>query len=121
MSLKIKLIKQFDLIELFDLSFNDIGYELPLDVDVRRLVEKLEKFMVSKSGNLLPSVQIKGKSGSYYYSVSDKYFKYVDRQSEFYLLPCKKYEGNRVYVYTPYTFKQGIIILVPEDEIILLG
>jgi hypothetical protein len=114
-------VKEAMVVSDYDLSFNDIGYELPLDVDVRRLVEKLEKFMVSKSGNLLPSVQIKGKSGSYYYSVSDKYFKYVDRQSEFYLLPWKKYEGNRVYVYTPYTFKQGIIILVPEDEIILLG
>ena len=95
--------------------------ELPLDPSAKILAEKLEKFLVSKGGNLLPSVRIKGKSGGYYYSASDKSFVYVDRNSELYLLPWKRDEKGRLYLYSPYTFKQGIIILAEEDEIELIG
>ena len=107
---------------------NNIGVNMmniediePLDVDVQALVEKLEKFMVSKAGNLLPSLKLKGKGGSYYYSASDRSCIYVDRSAEFYLLPWKKDDKGRLYVYSPHTFKQGIIIMVEEDNIILLG
>ena len=92
-----------------------------LSLSARALAEKLEKFMVSKAGNLLPSVKLKGKGGGYYYSASDKNFVYVDRDSELYLLPWKRDEKGRLYLYSPYTFKQGMIILAEEDDIILLG
>ena len=95
--------------------------EEPLSLSAKALYEKLEKFLKSKSGNLLPSVKLKGEAGGYYYSVSDKRFVYVDRNSELYLLPWKKDEKGRLYLYSPYTFKQGMIIVAEEEEIILLG
>jgi hypothetical protein len=95
--------------------------ELPLSITAKALYENLQKFMKSKSGNLLPSVKLKGKGGGYYYSASDKSFVYMDRGAELYLLPWKRDEKGRLYLYSPYTFKQGIIILVEEDDIILLG
>ena len=95
--------------------------EETLSLTEQALVEKLEQFMKSKNGNLLPSVTLKGKGGGYYYSASDKSFVYVDRNSELYLLPWKRDEKGRLYLYSPYTFKQGMIILVEEDDIILLG
>ena len=93
----------------------------PLDLSVEALVSKLEKFMVSKAGNLLPSVKLKGKGGGYYYSASDKNFIYIHRNCELYLLPWKKDERGRLFLYSPYTFKQGMIIVAEEEEIILLG
>jgi len=105
----------------YEVNAMDLGDEIPLDVDVKKLVEKLEKYMVSKSGYLLPSAIIKGKKGGYFFSVTDKRFVYMDRQAEFYVLPWKKDEQGRLYLYSPHTFKQGIIILVPEDEINILG
>jgi hypothetical protein len=93
----------------------------PLDLSVEALVNKLEKFMVSKAGNLLPSVKLKGEGGGYYYSASDRSFVYVHRDSELYLLPWKKDDKGRLFLYSPYTFKQGMIIVAEEEEIILLG
>ena len=95
--------------------------ELSLSVSAKALYEKLEKFLVSKGGNLLPSVKLKGKGGGYYYSAGDKTFIYMDRGAELYLLPWKRDDKGRLYLYSPYTFKQGMIILAEEDEIILLG
>jgi len=98
-----------------------IEVEKPLCLSAKALYEKLEKLMVSKGGNLLPSVKLKGKGGGYYYSASDKSFIYMDRNAELYLLPWKRDEKGRLYLYSPYTFKQGVIILAEEDEIILIG
>lgn len=105
----------------YEVNAMDLGDEIPLDVDAMKLVEKIEKFMVSKSGYLLPTAKIKGKKGGYYWSVTDKAFMYVDRKSELYILPWKKDDKGRMYLFSPYTFKQGIIIAVYEDEIIKLG
>ena len=93
----------------------------PLSMDAKALVEKLEKFMVSKAGNLLPSVKLKGVGGSYYYSASDRSFVYINKNAELYLLPWKKDEKGRLYLYSPHTFKQGVIIMAEEEDIILLG
>ncbi len=95
--------------------------EEPLDLSVKALVEKLEKFMKSKAGNLLPCVKLKGSGGGYYYSASDRSFVYLDRGCELYLLPWKRDEKGRVFLYSPYTFKQGMIVMAEDDEIILLG
>lgn len=95
--------------------------EKPLSLSAKALYEKLEKFLKSKEGNLLPSVKLKGEKGGYYYSVSDRGFVYIDRNCELYLLPWKKDEKGRLYLYSPYTFKQGMIIVAEEDEIVLLG
>ncbi len=95
--------------------------ESTVSPSVKALYEKLEKFMKSKEGNLLPSVKLKGKKGGYYYSVSDRGFVYMDRNAELYLLPWKRDEKGRLFLYSPHTFKQGMIIVAEEDEIILLG
>ena len=95
--------------------------EETLCLNAKALYEKLEKFMVSKGGNLLPSVKLKGKGGGYYYSASDRSFVYMDRNCELYLLPWKRDDKGRLFLYSPYTFKQGMIILAEEDDIILLG
>jgi len=95
--------------------------ESTLSLSAIALYEKLEKFLKSKEGNLLPSVKLKGEGGGYYYSVSDRGFAYVDRNCELYLLPWKRDEKGRLFLYSPYTFKQGMIIVAEEDEIVLLG
>ena len=96
-------------------------FEHLLDPDAKTLAYKMQAFLKSKEGILLKPVNIKGNKETYYWSYTEKQLTLVHPQSEMYLVPWKETEKGEVYVYSPYTFQQGNVFLVPKDEIIYLG
>jgi hypothetical protein len=90
-------------------------------VNFKDLANKIAKYMKDGKENLLKLVKIKGNGVAYYYSVSDSSFVLMPKTAEMYLLPWKKDEKNRLFVFSPYIFSSGIIIMVPEDEIEIIG
>ena len=85
------------------------------------LVDKMAKFMKNKAGYLLETVHLKGNNGSYYWSLSDKKFVYISQKAEFYIMPWGKDDKGRLYLFSPYLFASGVIIMVPEEDIEFIG
>jgi|TARA_R110002012_G_scaffold92587_2_gene224770 hypothetical protein len=81
----------------------------------------LLKLVQTKDKGLLESVHIKGEGYGCYYSVTDKKFLMVPKTGEMYLLPWAKDEKGRFAVFTPYKFSKGAILLIPEEEMEVLG
>tara|TARA_R110002074_G_scaffold30366_1_gene86046 strand:- start:1888 stop:2196 length:309 start_codon:yes stop_codon:yes gene_type:complete len=81
----------------------------------------LLKLVQTKDKGLLESVHIKGEGYGCYYSLSDKKFLMVPKTGEMYLLPWPKDEKGRFSVFTPYKFSKGAILLIPEEEMEILG
>tara|TARA_Y100001963_G_C6743482_1_gene430258 strand:- start:1267 stop:1575 length:309 start_codon:yes stop_codon:yes gene_type:complete len=81
----------------------------------------LLKLVQTKDKGLLQAVHIKGEGYGCYYSMADKKFVMVPKKGDMYLLPWQKDEKGRFYVFTPYKFSQGAILMIPEDEIEILG
>jgi len=71
--------------------------------------------------NVLQNVTFKQKGMSYYYSVVQNKLIHIYKQSEFFLLPLKKDDKGRLFILSMGLFGSGEIILVPEDEIDVLG
>ena len=71
--------------------------------------------------NVLQNVTFKQKGMSYYHSVVQNKLIHIYKQSEFFLLPLEKDERGRLFILTTGLFNSGEIILVPEDEIEILG
>jgi len=96
-------------------------FEHPLDPDAEALAYKMQTFLKSKEGNLLDPITLQGDRQTYYWSIMEKKFCLVHPKSELYLVPWKETERGEFYVYSPYTFQQGNVFLVPKEEIILMG
>lgn len=79
------------------------------------------KFLKDKGGKLLPLVHIKGKGHGYFWSVSSNKLVLVPRRAEFYMLPWKKDEKGRYYLFLPCFLTNGTVICVYPDEIEYLG
>ena len=86
-----------------------------------QLAETLAQFIKDKEGNPFQQVRIKGSGYGYYYSMSDKKTVMVPRSAEYYLISNKADNLGRLRVYTHYKFMSGAVLLVPKDEIELLG
>ena len=86
-----------------------------------KMAKKIASLLKEGQKNSLRSVIIKGKGIGYYYSVSSMQFIPVPKQSEMYYLPIEPDENNNVFLFLPYTFSQGAIILVPEEELHFIG
>jgi len=71
--------------------------------------------------NNLVSVFLKGKGRGFYYSVIHKKPFEVPRRAEFYLLPLNQTEDGKMYVYCTHLFYSGLILLVPSEQIELIG
>jgi hypothetical protein len=71
--------------------------------------------------NILQTVTFKRKGVSYYYSTIRQKLVHVNRQAEFYLLPVKKDDRGNLLILTMGLFSSGEILLVPEDEIEIIG
>ena len=93
-------------------------FKHPLDPDAETLAYKMQAYLKTKKGDLLECVRLKGKSPRYYWSIMTKDFCLVHPHSEMYIMPWQKTEKGDVYVYSPHTFWQGQVFLVPESEII---
>jgi hypothetical protein len=87
----------------------------------RALAYKLQSYLKSKNGYLLDLVKLNHKKDRYYWCIMAKKFILVNGDSELYILPWKKDEKGQYYIYSPYTFAQGAVFLVPEEEIITIG
>ena len=83
--------------------------------------ELLSKFIKDSQDNLLPQVRIKGSGYGYYYSLSDKKTVLIPKNSEYYLISNKKDNLGRLKVYSHYKFMSGAVLLIPEDEIEVIG
>ncbi len=101
------------------MNFDD--FDRPLDPDAEALAYKLQAYLKSKSGNLLEPVTLTHKKNKYYWCILAKSFILVNGDSEMYLLPWKKTEKNEYHIYSPYSFAQGAVFLVPQDELLYLG
>lgn len=89
--------------------------------DLSTVASKIAELLLKGKQNNLPAVMIKGKGSGFYYSISDKKYVLVPKQGEMYLLPYKQDEKERFYVFTNGIFHSGVIILVPHNEIVLIG
>ena len=96
-------------------------FDTPLDPDAESLAYKLQAYLKSKSGNLLELITLNHKQDRYYWCIMSKKFILVNGDCEMYLLPWRKDKKGQCYVYAPYSFAQGAVFLVPEEEIVILG
>lgn len=87
-----------------------------------KLAARMAGFIKNKKGHCLYTVKIKGKGKGFYWSLSDKAFVWIDKQSDLYWVDkVKKDEKDRYCLFAPYTFGVGILLMVPEDEIEWIG
>ena len=87
-----------------------------------KLAAKLARALKTKDGNLLQLVKFKKKGEGYYYSLSDKGHVLVNRGEEWYYAAfVPKDERGRICLYSPYLFSMAVFILVPEEEVELIG
>ena len=90
-------------------------------MDFVKLAKKIAKLLKDGEKNSLQSVIIKGEGVGYYYNLATMTFIPVPRTSELYYLPVKPDDKGNLYIFFPYTFNQGAVILVPEEEIEIIG
>ena len=86
-----------------------------------RVAARIAKLLQKGEKNNLISVIIKGEGVGYYYNLATESFIPVPKRSEMYYLPLKKDENEQLYIFLPYTFAQGAVILVPEEDVEFLG
>ena len=87
-----------------------------------KLAARLAGFIKNKQGDCLFTVKIKGKGKGFYFSLSDKCFLWVDKGADFYWVDSvKKDNKGRYCLFTPYIFGLGVLLMVPEDEILWIG
>ena len=103
------------------MAVNNDNFKPFLDPDSEALAYKLQSYLKSKSGNLLDLVTLNHSENRYYWCILSKKFILINGDAEMYLLPWKKSEKKEFYVYSPYSFAQGAVFIVPEEEIVVLG
>jgi len=82
---------------------------------------KIAEMLLKGEQNSLPSAMIKGSGVGFYYSLADKRMIPVPKKGELYVLPLEKDEKGCFYVFSPGLFGTGMVVLVPENELILIG
>ena len=87
----------------------------------QEIAKEILKKVLNGEKNLLKIVAFKTKGISFYHSVVQNKLVHINKQSEFFLLPLKEDERGRLFILTTGLFNSGEIILVPEDEIDILG
>jgi hypothetical protein len=87
-----------------------------------KLAAKLSVGLKTKEGELLPTVRFTENGKGFYYSITSRFFVWVDRGLEWYYIPfIDKDEQDRVCLYSPYIFASAVFIMVPVDEIEIVG
>jgi hypothetical protein len=83
---------------------------------------RLASSLKTKSGELLPIVKFKKKGLGFYYSIADKRFMQVNKDEDWYFVPyVEKDEQGRICLYSPYLFTMAIFIMVPPEEVEIIG
>jgi hypothetical protein len=82
----------------------------------------MSNFIKNKQGDCLYTVKIKGKGKGFYWSLSDRCFLWIDKGADFYWVDkVRKDEQGRYCLFTPHTFGIGVLLMVPEDELLWIG
>jgi len=90
-------------------------------MDFVKLAQKIANLLKKGEKNNLDAVMIEGEGAGYYYNLSTMQFCLIQRKSEMYFLPLEPDEMGNFYIFLPYTFSQGAIILVPIEEVDFIG
>ena len=90
-------------------------------MDFTKLAKKIAKLLKEGEKNSLSAVMIKGSGFGYYYNLVTMRFTLIQKKTEMYLLPLEPDDGGNFYIFLPYTFSQGAVILVPEEEVEFIG
>ena len=87
-----------------------------------KLAARLAAGLKTKNGDLLQLAKFKKKGEGFYYSLSDKSHVLANRGEEWFYIPfIPKDDMGRVCLYSPYLFAIAVFIMVPEEEIELIG
>ncbi len=86
-----------------------------------KLAESIIELLKSGTSNSLEMVKIHGNREGYYFDLVRKKMILIKSHSEIYFLPLEPDENNNCYLFLPYTFNSGAIILVPLDDVEVLG
>ena len=87
-----------------------------------KLAARMSNFIKNKKGDCLYTVKIKGKGKGFYWSLSDRCFLWIDKGADFYWVDkVRKDEQGRYCLFTPHTFGIGVLLMVPEDELLWVG
>tara|TARA_R110000824_G_scaffold345780_1_gene532494 strand:+ start:516 stop:809 length:294 start_codon:yes stop_codon:yes gene_type:complete len=89
--------------------------------DFKGVARQIADLLAKGEQNNLVAVTLKGKGRGFYYSMIDKKPVKVPRKGEYYLLPFEKDDQDRMYIFSNYIFYSGLILLVPWEEIIIIG
>ena len=102
------------------MAFNDL-YEPDWDTKLEKHYTKLWSLICDQKTLMLEPIHLNIPEKQLFYSKSDKKHLFLGPTWQMYLVSNKKDENGCVMVYSPYTFAQGQIFLVPKDLIIRLG
>ena len=99
----------------------DDFYKSDWEMTLERHYTKLWSLVCDQKTIMLEPIHLNIPEKQLFYSKTDKKHLFLGPTWQMYLVSEKKDENNCVLVYTPYTFAQGQIFLVPKDFIIRLG
>ena len=101
---------------------DDVKKEVEFITKTMKFASRLAGGLKTKDGTLLHLVSFKEKGEGFYYSISDKAPVLINKGSEWFLVPfVPKDERDRICLYSPYLFGMSIFIMVPEEEIEIVG
>tara|TARA_Y100000592_G_scaffold17799_1_gene26873 strand:+ start:919 stop:1212 length:294 start_codon:yes stop_codon:yes gene_type:complete len=89
--------------------------------DFKSVAKEIANLLSKGEQNSLVAVMLAGEGRGFYYSLVDKKPVEVPRRAEYYLLPFEEDSEGRMYVFTTHIFYSGLILLVPKEQIELIG
>ena len=96
-------------------------YESDWDSNLEKYYTKLWRFICDGKETMLEPIQLNIEEKQLFYSKADKKHLFLGPTYQMYLISDKKDENGCVMVYSPYTFGQGQVFLVPAHLIVRLG
>jgi hypothetical protein len=109
-----------DIFKRHGTAFDDL-YDSDWDLKLEKYYTKLWSLICDKKTLMLEPIHLNIPEKQLFYSKSDKKHLFLGPTWQMYLISNKKDENGCVMVYSPYTFAQGQVFLVPKDLIIQLG
>jgi|TARA_E500000305_G_C3950048_1_gene201719 hypothetical protein len=88
------------------------------------LASKISKLLKENSDNTLQAVHFNPEMTNeyaYYYSPSELSLVHIPLRAELYILPVKHTDSEKVYLYSPYILREGVIVSVNKELIIIIG
>ena len=90
-------------------------------MDFAGVASKIADLLKKGEKNNLISVMINENGQNYYFDLATNQYILIKKQAEMYYLPLQKSDDNKCYVFLPYVFASGAIILVPEEDLLFIG